>query len=60
MGRLGLLGRPILLLQMGLNVGFCCSLQCSSPGSSVIAGDEDREVREKEEERRKYSFWSKV
>jgi hypothetical protein len=38
--------------QMGLNVGFCCSLQCSSPGSFVIAGGEDREVREREEERR--------
>jgi hypothetical protein len=37
---------------MGLNVGFCCSLQCSSPGSFVIAGGEDREVREREEGRR--------
>jgi hypothetical protein len=36
---------------MGLNVGFYCSLQCSSPGSFVIRGGEDREVRERERKR---------
>jgi hypothetical protein len=32
-------------------LGFCCSLQCSSPSSFVIAGGEDCEVRERERKR---------